>query len=133
MRDDPGIDRFGQHYGVRTSCPPPSRHKGFFSSKAATAVEASYLKGGETTGRANRNRDLLTPHERKFVQLLADEKSYKAIAATLRLSLHTVETHRRNVMLKLGTHSLSGLIRYAVGNKIVQAQGRSRMQHWHLP
>jgi DNA-binding CsgD family transcriptional regulator len=80
----------------------------------------SHLKNGKTTGRTKRNRDLLTPREREIVQLLAEEKSNKEIAATLGLSVHTVETHRNNIMRKLATHSLSGLIRYAVRNKIVQ-------------
>jgi len=96
------------------------QHKGFFSSKVATVVVESHLQRGGTTGRTNRYRDLLTPREREVVQLLAEEKSNKEIAATLRLSVHTVETHRSNIMRKLGTHSLSGLIRYAVRNKIVQ-------------
>jgi len=97
-----------------------SRHKGFFSSKVATVVVEGYLKGGTTTGRTKRTRDSLTPREREVVQLLAEEKSNKEIAATLGLSVHTAETHRSNIMRKLGTHSLSGLIRYAVRNKIVQ-------------
>jgi DNA-binding NarL/FixJ family response regulator len=54
------------------------------------------------------------------VQLLAEGKSNKEIAATLGVSVHTVETHRSNIMHKLDTHSLSGLIRYALRNKIVQ-------------
>ncbi len=96
------------------------QHKGFFSSKVATVVVENHLKGGKTTGRTKRYRDLLTPREREVVQLLAEEKSNKEIAVTLRLSVHTVETHRSNVMHKLGTHSLSGLVRYALRNKIVQ-------------
>ena len=96
------------------------QHKGFFSSQVATVIVESHLKGGKTTGRQNRNRDLLTPREREIVQLLAEEKSNKEIAATLSLSVHTVETHRSNIMLKLGTHSLAGLIHYALRNKIVQ-------------
>jgi DNA-binding NarL/FixJ family response regulator len=96
------------------------RHKGFFSSKVATVVVESFLKRGKATSRTKHNRDLLTPREREVVQLLAEEKSNKEIAATLRLSVHTVETHRSNIMHKLGTHSLSGLIRYALRNKIVQ-------------
>ena len=96
------------------------QHKSFFSSKVATVLVESCLKGGKTTGRTKRSRDLLTPREREVVQLLAEEKSNKEIAAILRLSVHTVETHRSNIMRKLGTHSLSGLIRYAVRNKIVQ-------------
>jgi DNA-binding CsgD family transcriptional regulator len=97
-----------------------SRHKGFFSSKVATVVVESHLKRGKTTGRTKRNRDFLTAREREVVQLLAEEKSNKEIAASLGLSVHTVETHRNNIMHKLGTHSLGGLIRYAVRNKIVQ-------------
>ena len=97
-----------------------SRHKSFFSSKVATLVVENHLKRGKATGRTKRDRDLLTAREREVVQLLAEEKSNKEIAATLRLSVHTVETHRSNIMHKLGTHSLSGLIRYALRNKIVQ-------------
>jgi DNA-binding NarL/FixJ family response regulator len=97
-----------------------SRHKGFFSSKVATLVVESHLKKGSTTGTRKPTCDFLTPREREIVQLLAEEKSNKQIAATLRLSVHTVETHRSNIMRKLGTHSLSGLIRYALRNKIVQ-------------
>ena len=72
------------------------------------------------SGRRNRSRDLLTPREREVVQLLAEGKSNKEIAATLGVSVHTVETHRSNIMRKLDIHSMSGLIRYALRNKIVQ-------------
>jgi DNA-binding NarL/FixJ family response regulator len=96
------------------------RHKAFFSPKVATFVVENHLKRGKTTGRTKRNRDFLTHREREVVQLLAEEKSNKEIAVTLGLSVHTVETHRSNIMRKLGTHSLSGLVRYAVRNKIVQ-------------
>lgn len=97
-----------------------SRHKSFFSSNVATVVVESHLKTGKATGSAKRHRDFLTAREREVVQLLAEEKSNKEIAASLGLSVHTVETHRSNIMRKLGTHSLSGLIRYALRNKIVQ-------------
>ncbi|MGB7623896.1 MAG: response regulator transcription factor [Terriglobia bacterium] len=97
-----------------------SRHKGFFSSKVATLLVESNLNRGKTTGRTRRNRDLLTPREREVVQLLAEGKSNKEIGVTLGLSVHTAETHRSNIMRKLGTHSLSDLIRYALRNKIVQ-------------
>jgi len=79
-----------------------------------------YLKGGKITGGPNPNRDLLTLRERGVVQILAEEKSNKEIAAALRLSVHTVETHRSNIMRKFGAYSLSRLIRYTVRNKIVQ-------------
>ncbi len=96
------------------------QHKSFFSSKVATLVVESHLKEGKTTERTKRHRDVLTPREREVVQLLAEEKSNKEIGVTLGVSVHTVETHRNNIMRKLGTHSLSGLIRYALRNKIIQ-------------
>lgn len=97
-----------------------SQHRSFFSSKIAAVIVESYLKRGETTGGTNRSRDLLTAREREVVQLLAEEKSNKEIGRTLGISVHTVETHRNNLMRKLGTHSMSGLIRYALRNKMVQ-------------
>jgi DNA-binding NarL/FixJ family response regulator len=95
-------------------------HKAFFSSQVATVVVESSLERGKTTGRTNRHRDLLTPREQEVAQLLAEGKSNKEIGVTLGVSVHTVETHRSKIMRKLGTHSLSGLIRYALRNKIVQ-------------
>jgi DNA-binding NarL/FixJ family response regulator len=97
-----------------------SRHEAFFSSKVAAVVVESHVKGGKTTGRTNRHRDPLTPREREVVQLLAEGKSNKEIGVTLGISVHTAETHRSNIMHKLETRSLSGLIRYALRNKIVQ-------------
>jgi DNA-binding NarL/FixJ family response regulator len=93
-----------------------SQHKSFFSSNVATVLVESYLKGGKTTGKTN----LLTPREREVVQLLAEGKSNKEIGVALGVSVHTVETHRSNIMRKLGANSLSNLIRYALRNKIVQ-------------
>ncbi len=97
-----------------------SQHKSFFSSKIATVVVESYLEGRKTTGRTNRDRGPLTPREREVVQLLAEGKSNKEIGAAWGVSVHTVETHRNNIMRKLGANSLSDLIRYALRNKIVQ-------------
>ena len=96
------------------------QHKSFFSSKVATVVVESYLKGGKTSGRTKRHRDVLTAREREVVQLLAEGKSNKEIGLTLGISVHTAETHRSNIMSKLGTHSLSALIRYALRNQIVK-------------
>jgi regulator of cell morphogenesis and NO signaling len=44
----------------------------------------------------------------------------KQIADELRLSTHTVITHRRNISAKLQIHSTAGLTIYAIVNKLVE-------------
>jgi DNA-binding NarL/FixJ family response regulator len=64
--------------------------------------------------------DVLTAREREVIQLLAEGKTSKEVAVTLHLSVKTAETHRTNLMRKLGLHSVADLTRYAVRNGIVQ-------------
>lgn len=63
--------------------------------------------------------DLLTTREREILQLIAEGKSNKDIANTLNLSLYTVETHRGNLMEKLGLHTVPELILYAVRKGVI--------------
>jgi DNA-binding NarL/FixJ family response regulator len=65
------------------------------------------------------NSVILTDRESLLVQLLFDGKSNKEIAAELGISVRTVETHRKNIMAKLGVHSLGELFRYAIRTQIV--------------
>ncbi|HEX9726077.1 MAG TPA: response regulator transcription factor [Vicinamibacteria bacterium] len=92
--------------------------KPFFTSRISEVLLNGYLSGrgplkGETTSR-------LTPRERQIVQLLAEGKSNKEVASTLNISVKTAETHRTNIMRKLDLHSISGLVRYAIRNNIIQ-------------
>jgi DNA-binding NarL/FixJ family response regulator len=57
---------------------------------------------------------LLSPREREVLQLLAEGLSTKEIAGKLSVSGKTVETHRRQIMDKLGLHSVAELTKYAV-------------------
>lgn len=61
-----------------------------------------------------RPADQLTSREREVVQLVAEGRSSREIAARLSISDSTVETHRRNLMRKLGVHSVAELTRFAV-------------------
>ena len=63
----------------------------------------------------------LTGREHEVVQLLAEGMSNKQIATALDISVRTAENHRARLMKKLGIHSLSGLVRYAIRNNIIQA------------
>ena len=90
----------------------------FFTPQVGDMVLSGYLHG--TAGKA---ADLprLTTREREIVQLLAEGKSTKEVAAILNLSVKTAETHRSNVMRKLDIHSVSELVIYAIRNNIIQA------------
>lgn len=92
----------------------------FFTSRVGQLVLSGYLKNGQT--HAEPNIPTLTPREREVVQLLAEGKSTKEVAAILNLSTKTAETHRSNIMRKLDIHSVSELVLYAVRNNIVQVQ-----------
>jgi two-component system, NarL family, response regulator NreC len=56
----------------------------------------------------------LTPRQREVLQLIAEGRRMKEIAATLQLSTRTVETHKYEVMRALGADSTAGLVRYAI-------------------
>jgi len=61
----------------------------------------------------------LTPREREVLQLLAEGRAVKEIAAILSISPRTVEFHKYNVMEKLGLHSTAELTQYAIKHGIV--------------
>ena len=92
------------------------RNSTYFSSHAGVAALGTDLRGD----RRPPEKDTLTRRERQVVQLLAEGKSTKEVAAELNLSVKTAETHRSHIMSKLGLHSVSELVLYAVRNNIVQ-------------
>ena len=57
---------------------------------------------------------VLSPREREVLQLVAEGKATKEIAARLRVSVKTIETHRRQIMDKLGVRSVAELTKHAI-------------------
>src|SRR6266571_1394842 len=68
-----------------------------------------------------RRNDLLTSREAEVLQLIAEGKPNKQIAAELCISIKTVEKHRQQVMNKLNIHDVAGLTRYAVAKGIIES------------
>ena len=68
---------------------------------------------------ARQDYDALTPREREVLQLVAEGKPNKRIAATLGIAMRTVEVHRASMMRKLGVADQAGLVRYALRKGIV--------------
>lgn len=64
----------------------------------------------------------LTIRERDVLQLVAESRTSKEIAARLGLSPKTVDNHRFNMMEKLHVHDIAGLTRYALKRGIVSSE-----------
>src|SRR5690349_5189989 len=56
----------------------------------------------------------LTPRQREILQLVAQGKKSKEIAAQLNISVKTVEMHRTQLMDSLNLHNIASLVRYAI-------------------
>ncbi len=65
---------------------------------------------------------ILTAREREVLQLLAEGKTVKEIARDLYLSVKTIETHRRQIMNKLNTHSIAELTKYAISEGLTSLE-----------
>jgi DNA-binding NarL/FixJ family response regulator len=84
----------------------------YVSPSIASLVVDDALDGTRTAhGPAQRT---LSPREREVLQLLAEGKSSKDIAARLDVAVPTVETHRRQIMDKLGLRTIAELTKYAI-------------------
>jgi DNA-binding NarL/FixJ family response regulator len=95
----------------------------FFTTRVSQMVLDGFLnrrRDGHEERAQNPAGDVLTSREREVIQLLAEGKTSKEVAVALNLSVKTAETHRTNLMRKLGLHSVADLTRYAVRNGIVQ-------------
>jgi DNA-binding NarL/FixJ family response regulator len=94
-------------------------------SKAIREVRAGRMFFGPSvqpslpTDEAGRRKPVLTVREAEVLQLVAEGRANKQIAAELDISIKTVEKHRQHVMEKLGIHDTAGLTRYALANGIV--------------
>jgi DNA-binding NarL/FixJ family response regulator len=76
-------------------------------------------------GRPFRSRnEHLTSREQEVLQMAAEGHVNKQIAATLNLSIKTVEKHRQQLMDKLNIHDIAGLTRYAIAHGVVESPGR---------
>jgi two-component system, NarL family, response regulator NreC len=92
--------------------------KAFFSPAISKMLVDDYMRRLEQRG-VEDSYELLTTREREILQLLAEGKANKEVAAILNLSLYTVETHRGNILQKLNLHSVPELILYAVRKGVI--------------
>jgi DNA-binding NarL/FixJ family response regulator len=87
--------------------------RSYFSPKVQRLLQDEHIQRIRNDG-ADDSYELLTEREREVLQLVAEGNCNKEIAETLRLSVYTIETHRKNILEKLGLHGTADLILYAV-------------------
>jgi DNA-binding NarL/FixJ family response regulator len=96
-----------------------ARNETYLSPAVSRHVVGDYVR---RTGTAAEGRlETLTPRQREILQLIAEGKSTREIASILDVSVKTVETHRAQLMERLGIHDVAGLVRYAIRTGIVTA------------
>lgn len=61
----------------------------------------------------------LTAREIEILKLICDEKTTEEIAESLHISHNTVETHRGNILMKVGVKNTAGLVKWAIENEIL--------------
>ena len=64
--------------------------------------------------------DPLAPRERQVLQLIAEGKTSKEVAALLGLTVKTAESYRSRIMDKLDVHDTAGLVRYAIRQGLIE-------------
>ena len=96
-----------------------SRDEPYLSSAVSRHIIEEYSKG--RTGEPG-PREILTSRQREILQLLAEGHTTKDIAHMLQLSAKTVETHRAQLMERLGIHDVPGLVRYAIRVGLVSSE-----------
>jgi len=92
--------------------------KAFFSPAIGKMLVEDYVRQMREQ-RVEDSYELLTARERQVLQVLAEGRSNKEVATLLDLSLHTVETHRGNIMQKLNLHSTAEIILYAIRKGVI--------------
>ncbi|MEQ9298439.1 MAG: response regulator transcription factor [Cyclobacteriaceae bacterium] len=84
----------------------------YFSSQVSSKL-LEHLTNPAPTRRGGEDA-LLTDREIEILRLIAEEYSNPEIAEKLFISVRTVDTHRRNILDKLGAKNTAGLVKYAI-------------------
>ena len=95
----------------------------FFSHSISRRVQDRSRKS-VARGGSEKNGNRLSSREVEVLQLIAEGKPNKQVAAELGVSFKTVDKHRQHLMSKLDIHDVAGLTRYAIAEGIVESSIR---------
>lgn len=85
----------------------------------SNAVLSTMMKQVKKEAAVQNEVKILTEREIEILKLIAEEYSSEQIAEKLFISKRTVDSHRANILAKLETKTLAGLIKYAIRNNII--------------
>jgi DNA-binding NarL/FixJ family response regulator len=101
------------------------QHNGAFGSRTPAVLVRGRWKANpgqsadEHVGHSVAKPAALSPREQEVLQLVAEGRSSKDVAAILKIAEKTAVTHRTNLMTKLDLHSVAKLVVYAVRNEVI--------------
>jgi DNA-binding NarL/FixJ family response regulator len=96
----------------------------FFSASISKRVKDRSRKSLGRNGDAAKKSNSLSSREVEVLQLIAEGKANKQVAAELGVSFKTVDKHRQHLMSKLNIHDVAGLTRYAIAEGIIESSVR---------
>jgi DNA-binding NarL/FixJ family response regulator len=98
-------------------------HKGntFFSPSISKRAQARSHKSVDREGNFKQKGNHLSSRETEVLQLIAEGKPNKQVAAELGVTFKTVDKHRQHLMSKLDIHDVAGLTRYAINAGIIES------------
>ena len=93
----------------------------FFSPAVSKRLQTGSRKPALPGGASQKNGNRLSSREREVLQLIAEGKPNKQVAAELGVSFKTIDKHRQHLMAKLNIHDTAGLTRYAISAGIIES------------
>jgi DNA-binding NarL/FixJ family response regulator len=94
----------------------------YFSPSISRRMLDYYRRAFVSGQPVRKSGESLTSRESEVLQLIAEGKTNKQIAAELFISIKTVEKHRQQVMNRLNIHDIAGLTRYAMAKGIIESK-----------
>jgi DNA-binding NarL/FixJ family response regulator len=96
----------------------------YFSPDVSRRLRSRDQKSQDREGNFKKKSNRLSSREVEVLQLIAEGKPNKQVAAELGVSFKTVDKHRQHLMGKLDIHDVAGLTRYAIAEGIIQGDVR---------
>jgi DNA-binding NarL/FixJ family response regulator len=93
----------------------------FFSRAISRRLDGRDRKPPGRAGQVKKRSNHLSSREAEVLQLIAEGKPNKQVAAELGVSFKTVDKHRQHLMAKLNIHDVAGLTRYAISAGIIES------------